>query len=185
MQLTAPVTPPAAVNIVGPVPTLPVPGEVSIFGPDVATHIAVPNLVYCTAVFVFDPVSRARAMMHYNPMSGPKGVTFDWMIRYLVERYNATVGSLTIALFNNTSASNGTLFSPTIYKTDRVKAFLEHALGVNHGTMTATHYKFTGTIGLMDAAGTVTGCVGPAIAEAVRAKRMNWVFAKPRKHLFA
>lgn len=184
MQLNGPITPPAAANIVGPVPCLPAPGEVSIFGPDVTAHIAVPNLVYCTAVFLFDPVSRARAMVHYNPVSGPKvQATYDWIIRHLADTYNAQASGLTVALFNNTSSSNGTPFPPTMYKTDRVMAFLESALGPAHNTMTASHYKFTGRIGLMDAAGVVTGCVGPAItgtAEA-RAKRMNWVFAKPKK----
>ena len=180
MQINGPVTPPAAANVVGPVPCLPVPGEVTVFGPDVTAHVAVPKLVYCTAVFLFDPASGARAMMHYNPMVGPRDpATFAWFARVLIEKYNAQAAALTVALFNNTTSSNGRAFPPTMYKTDRVKALLEHGFGAAHGNMAATHYTFAGTIGLMDAAGAVSGCPGPDIQGGVRAARMNWVKATP------
>jgi|GEM_PF-2761727 len=186
MQISDPVTPPAAQNIVGPVPTLPVPGVVSFFGPDVTAHIAVTGLVYCTAVFLYDAASGARGMMHYNPEVGPKQATFDWFVRYMKDKYNAQIASLTVALFNNTSSSRGNReFHEGIYKTDRIKGFLEHAFGPLHGGIAATRYKFKGSIGLMDANGQVTGCVGPEIEDVdkVRAKRMNWLFAKPNKGL--
>ena len=182
MQLSDPVTPPDLVNPVGPVPCLPAPGEIYVCGQQVTAHIAVTGLVYCTAVFFFEPVSRARAMIHYNPVSGPFESDFRWCVNHLCETSNAQPGTLTVALFNNTSASNGKAFPLTFYKTDRIKGWLETALGPAHANMTATHYRYKGTIGLMDATGAVWGCTGPAIEDSVRATKMNWTYARIKKN---
>jgi hypothetical protein len=60
-----------------------------------------------------------------------------------------------------------------------VTALLETAFGPDHLVMTATHYLFNGTIGLMDAQGGVGGCAGPDIEGPGREVRMNWVYARP------
>lgn len=182
MQINGPVTPQAVVNIVGPVPALPDPGEIYICGQEVTAHIAVTGLINCTAIFLFDPTSRARAMIHFNPWTGPKVNDFRWCVNYLNEKYNAQPGTLRVALYNNTKASNGEPLTPTMYKTDKIKGLLETALGPAHNNMTATHYKFDGKIGLMDAAGIVWGCQGPAIQDSVRALKMNWTYARPNKN---
>jgi hypothetical protein len=77
MQINGPITPQAAGKVVGPVPTLPSPGAIYSCGTEVTAHIGVTGLIYCTAVFFYDPMSRARAMIHYNPVSGPKQPGFD------------------------------------------------------------------------------------------------------------
>lgn len=178
MQINVVLNTPVAANIVGPVPTLPAPGEVYVCGQEVTAHIAVTNLAYCTAVFFYDPVSRARAMIHYNPVSGPFEGDFRWCVRHLQERYGAQPGGLTVALFNNTHSSGGVPFYPGIYRTDRIKGWLETALGPAHNNMTVNRYMFRGSVGLMDAGGNVWACPGPDIEDKVRARKMNWNIAR-------
>jgi hypothetical protein len=102
-------------------------------------------------------------MIHYNPVSGPGQDGFRSCVDSLQNNYGAQPAGLTVALFNNTTSSRGTRFPPTMYKTHIVTGFLTSAFGAAHQTMTATHYLFDGTIGLMDAGGTVSGCSGSII----------------------
>jgi hypothetical protein len=120
-------------------------------------------------------------MIHYNFVSGPGQDGFTSCVRYLQERYLVQPAALTVALFNNSTSKLGKPFPESMYKLDRVTAFLTQALGPAHNTMTVTRYKFDGTIGLMDNGGNVWGSSGPTIQDAVDAKNMGWQFGKPHK----